>query len=950
MANGKCDICGAPATVRAQVSSNGRQQQMELCDAHYTRLARRQSRSVSPLESLFGRRGSLFEEFFNDDFFGSPLRSGMQTPDAGAGEAMGRRSASRGGGVAGKLSEQAEKILQNAANTAANWGRKEVDTEHLLYALTESDVVSTILDQFKISSDDLKRQLEKESPREEREEKEGESTEMGVSPRIKDALARAFAVSRDMGHAYVGPEHLLIGLAEEGEGLAADMLKRYGLTPPSLRQKTTKVVGGGAESGDVEAPTSTPNLDKYSRDLTKLAKDGKLDPVIGRAKEIETTIEVLARRKKNNPVLIGEPGVGKTAIVEGLAQRIAAGEVPEALRDKRLVELNVNSMVAGSKYRGEFEERVQQILKEVTEEQDELVLFIDEIHTIVGAGQGGGEGGLDIANVFKPALARGELNLIGATTLNEYQKHIEKDAALERRFQPVFVPEPTVAQTVMILRGLRDTLEAHHKVTLTDEAIIAAAELSDRYISGRFLPDKAIDLLDQAAARVKISATARPVDVQELEAEVQQLKREQDYAASRKQFDRASELKAEYEEKEKQLNEASDAWKRARASATAEVLAEHIAQIVSKLTGVPVDELTTEEREKLVKMEERLHERVIGQEEAVKAVSDAVRLARAGLREGRKPVATFLFLGPTGVGKTELAKALAEVVYGDEDAMIRMDMSEYMERHAVARLIGAPPGYVGYDEGGQLTERVRRRPYSVILLDEIEKAHPDVYNILLQVFDDGRLTDGKGRVIDFTNTTIIATSNLGSDIIQRNLKLRGTRDEDKDKLKRELMDVLKGHFRPEFINRIDEIIVFQALSRSEIKAIVGLQLERVKRTAHGQGVELEIDPLLVDHFAAVGFRPEFGARELRRLIRTELETELARAMLADEIKENDCIIARWDTEEQRVQFDKQPPEKSKANTLSRADESGTGEEGDSTPAKADSGQCEEGERPSASAT
>ena len=556
------------------------------------------------------------------------------------------------------------------------------------------------------------------------------------------------------------------------------MLRRYGLTPQAIRQQVTKVVGRGAEEGRVETPTNTPNLDKYSRDLTKLAREGKLDPVIGRASEIETTIEVLARRKKNNPVLIGEPGVGKTAIVEGLAQRIVGGEVPEALRDKRLVELSVNSMVAGSKYRGEFEERVQQILKEVTEEQDSLVLFIDEIHTIVGAGQGGGEGGLDIANVFKPALARGELNLIGATTLNEYQKHIEKDAALERRFQPVLVPEPTVAQTIMILRGLRDTLEAHHKVTITDEAIIAAAELSDRYITGRFLPDKAIDLIDQAAARVKISATARPVDVQELEAEVRQLKREQDYATSRKKFDRGKELQAQHDAKNKELQEATESWRRDRGSGSAEVRTEHIAQVVSKLTGIPVTELTTEERERLVKMEERLHKRVIGQDEAVKAVSDAVRLARAGLREGRRPIATFLFLGPTGVGKTELAKALAETVFGDEDAMIRLDMSEYMERHAVARLIGAPPGYVGYEEGGQLTERVRRRPYSVVLLDEIEKAHADVYNVLLQVFDDGRLTDGKGRVVDFTNTIMIATSNLGSDIIQRNLRARGTDEDD----------------------------------------------------------------------------------------------------------------------------------------------------------------------------
>jgi ATP-dependent Clp protease ATP-binding subunit ClpC len=693
----------------------------------------------------------------------------------------------------------------------------------------------------------------------------------------------------------------------------------------------TKVVGRGAEEGRVDTPTNTPNLDKYSRDLTKLARDGKLDPVIGRAQEIETTIEVLARRKKNNPVLIGEPGVGKTAIVEGLAQRIVAGEVPESLRDKRLVELSINSMVAGSKYRGEFEERVQQILKEVTEREDELVLFIDEIHTIVGAGQGGGEGGLDIANVFKPALARGELNLIGATKLNEYQKHIEKDAALERRFQPVFVPEPTVAQTIMILRGLRDTLEAHHKVTITDEAIIAAAELSDRYITGRFLPDKAIDLIDQAAARVKIATTARPVEVQELEAEVRQLKREQDYAASRKQFDRASEIQVQHDARNKDLQEATERWRRGRGSASTEVRTEHIAQVVSKLTGVPVNELTTEERQRLVNMEERLHKRVIGQEEAIKAVSDAVRLARAGLREGRHPIATFLFLGPTGVGKTELAKALAETVFGEEDAMIRLDMSEYMERHAVARLIGAPPGYVGYEEGGQLTERVRRRPYSVVLLDEIEKAHPDVYDVLLQVFDDGRLTDGKGRVVDFTNTILIATSNLGSDIIQRHLNVRGTAEDDQAKLKRELMEVLRGHFRPEFINRIDEIIVFHALSRNEIRSIVELQLERVKRTAHAQGVELVIDGSVVDHLAAAGFRPEFGARELRRLIRSELETQLARAMLANEVHEGDRVTARWDSTQQKVVLEPQ----SRARGAEQDSDEATGEHRNAVEVKRD---------------
>ena len=917
MANGACDICGRPATARVRASVNGKVQNMELCDQHYREMVRRSGRSASPLESLFGRH-SLFDEFFGDSGFGSlfsdsPLRGGAlgatgagedDVVDATFGEETPRRGSRRGGGrtIADRLSEQGNKLLQDAAQKAGEFGRSEVDTEHLLLALTSSDVVKTILEQFKVDVDDLRRQVEKEAKRGEART-EGE---IGVSPRLKDALNRAFIASNELGHSYVGPEHLLIGLAEEGEGLAAAMLRKLGLTPQALRQQVTKVVGKGAEEGRVETPSNTPDLDQFSRDLTKLAREGKLDPVIGRAREIETTIEVLARRKKNNPVLIGEPGVGKTAIVEGLAQRIVAGEVPEALRDKRLVELNINSMVAGSKYRGEFEERVQKILKEITEEKDSLILFIDEMHTIVGAGQGGGEGGLDIANTFKPALARGELNLIGATTLNEYQKYIEKDAALERRFQPVYVDEPTVAQTIMILRGLRDTLESHHKVTITDEAIIAAAELSDRYITGRFMPDKAIDLIDQAAARVKISATARPVDVQELEAEVAQIKREQDYAAARKQFDRAAELKKELEQKQKELDELLEIWKRDQASATAEVRADHVAQIVSKITGVPVTDLTTEEKDKLLKLEEKLHERVIGQEEAIRAVADAVRLARAGLREGSGPTATFLFLGPTGVGKTELAKTLAEVIFGDQDALIRIDMSEYGERHSVARLVGAPPGYVGYDEGGQLTEKVRRRPYSVVLLDEIEKAHPDVYNILLQVFDDGRLTDGKGRVVDFTNTIIIATSNLGSDIIQRNLTKRGSREFDEAKQKSELMEVLRGHFRPEFINRIDEIIVFHSLNQSEIRQIVELQLNRVKRTALTQGVELELDVSVVDHFGAVGFRPEFGARELRRLIRSELETELARELLSGRIEDGDKVRVAWSADEQKVVFEKIP--------------------------------------------
>ena len=893
MARKQCQVCGQPATVRVEANLNGRHSTMLLCDDHYRQLVRQQKRTVSPLEALFGSRSGLFEDFLGSDFFriGDDAPSMAADTDevvdasfgepAPAGTGTARR---RGSGLASRISEQSEALLQEAARHAAEFGRAEVDTEHLLLALSDSDVVKTILGQFKIKVDDLKRQIESEAKRGEKPF-EGE---IGVSPRVKDALSRAFVASNELGHSYVGPEHFLIGLAEEGEGLAANLLRRYGLTPQALRQQVSKVVGKGAEDGRAETPTNTPELDKYSRDLTKMAREGKLDPVIGRAQEIETTIEVLARRKKNNPVLIGEPGVGKTAIVEGLAQRMVAGEVPETLRDKRLVELNINAMVAGAKYRGEFEERVQKVLKEVTEHQGELILFIDEVHTIVGAGQGGGEGGLDVANVFKPMMARGELNLIGATTLNEYQKYIEKDAALERRFQPVMVPEPTVAQTMMILRGLRDTFEAHHKVSITEDAIIAAAELSDRYITARFLPDKAIDLLDQAAARVKLSATARPVAVQELESELHQLRREQDYVAARKQYDQAAELGKRIEAKEAELKKLVEDWERERASGSAEVKAEHVAQVVSRLTGIPVNELTVEEREKLLHLEQRLHERLVGQDEAVRAVADAVRLSRAGLREGGKPVATFLFLGPTGVGKTELAKALAESIYGDEHALLRIDMSEYGERHTVARLVGAPPGYVGYDEGGQLTEKVRRKPYSVLLLDEVEKAHPDVFNVLLQVLDDGRLTDGQGRTVDFKNTVIVMTSNIGSPLIQSMV------GQDYDEVKEAVWGELKNHFRPEFLNRIDETVVFHALDQTHIESIAKIQLKGLEGRLQQMDMGMDVSPEALAELAKVGFDPVFGARPLKRLVQREVVDAIAVAIIDGTVREGDQVTVDVD--------------------------------------------------------
>ncbi len=890
-----CDICRErPATTRVNLSLNGRQRTINVCDRDYTKLTRTR-RAYSPFESLFF--GSVFDDL-HDMLKGLFGDSSVPTGELGFEPLQPRREYLD---LDKYLTDNSRELIQKAAQVATEYGRNEVDTEHLLYTLTDNDVVREILKQFKINISDVKGYIEHNAPK--GEAKGEHETELTVSPRLKRALEHAFSAARTMNHSYVGPEHMLIGLLEEEEGLAGDLLKKYGLTPSSLRQQTVKVVGQGAPEGKVQTTTNTPNLDRFSRDLTQMAREGKIDPVIGRANEIETTIEILSRRNKNNPVLIGEPGVGKTAIVEGLAQRIVNGEVPEPLRNKRVVELNINSMVAGSKYRGEFEERIKKVLDEIVENKEGLIVFIDELHTIVGAGQGGGEGGLDVANVLKPALARGELHLIGATTLNEYQKHIEKDAALERRFQPVLVSEPSVEETVDILRGLRDKYEAHHKVKISDDAIQAAADLSDRYITNRFLPDKAIDLIDQAASRVRILSSSSPPEIKRLEEEITKLRREQDYAASRRLYDEAQKLEQEIKKRQSDLEQSREKWKKEKGVTSAEVTREHIAQVISKLTGIPVTELTEEERSKLLKLEEKLHERVIGQEEAIKAVSDAIRLARAGLREGNRPVATFLFLGPTGVGKTELAKALAWSIFGNDDAIVRIDMSEYMERHAVARLIGAPPGYVGYEEGGQLTEQVRRKPYSVILLDEIEKAHPDVYNILLQVFDDGRLTDGKGRVVDFTNTVIIATSNLGSELIQSKLRSREAGTLSYSQLKDELMGVLRHHFRPEFLNRIDDIIVFHALTREEIKSIVSLQLKRVSRNMQdNQGIFLNFDESVIDYLAEVGYQPEFGARELKRRIRVEIETPLARKLLEGAFSSGTTITVKYDKDTGQVIF------------------------------------------------
>ncbi|MBR8057629.1 ATP-dependent Clp protease ATP-binding subunit [Burkholderia dolosa] len=904
MARLACEICGVrPATVRLEMLQDGRRRALHVCDYHYAQLTRHQ-RAFSPLESLFGLDAVRAQ---------TAPSANVPSPASAAVESA------EHAGIVQFFSDLARETLQRSAERAANAGRHDVDTEHLLYELADNPTVADLLAAFGVDAAALRAQIDAHAPRVDTAPAYA-PREITVSPRLKGVLERAFIASRQLGHRYVGPEHLLIGLVEVPDSFAGQLLVRRGIDADALRRRTIAAVGTRARQDGAGAPSRTPQLDRYSRDLTALAREGRLDPVIGRSGEIETMVEVLARRRKNNPVLIGEPGVGKTAVVEGLAQRIVSGDVPESLRAKRLVEFNVNAVVAGAKYRGEFEERIQQIVDEITANRDSVVLFVDEIHTIVGAGQGGGEGGLDIANVFKPAMARGELNLIGATTLAEYQKYIEKDAALERRFQPVFVAEPSVVQTINILRGLRDGLEAHHRVTIADDAIVAAAELSDRYVTGRFLPDKAIDLIDQAAARVNLQSTSRPSGILELEAELAQLRREQDYAASRRQFDRAHALGDEIAAKERSLRDTTDAWKQRIGSSTSLVDAAVVAEIVAKLTGIPVAQLTAEEKARLLNMESRLRERVIGQDEAVTAVSDAVRRARAGLQARRRPTAVFLFLGPTGVGKTELAKALAEVVFGDEDAIVRVDMSEYMERHAVARLIGSPPGYVGYDEGGQLTERVRRRPYSVVLFDEIEKAHPDVYNVLLQVFDDGRLTDGKGRVVDFSNTLLIATSNLASDVIAGHTRpAPGFTSSDGDaSVEAAVMNVLRQHFRPEFLNRIDDVILFKALGRDETARIVRLQLDAVRRLAGSQDVDLVFDDSVVDHLAREGYRPEFGARELRRQIRQSIENELAKAMLDGKVAEGMRVLCRYDAVSRRVEFEPQTQTQTQSQSQSQS--------------------------------
>lgn len=801
-----------------------------------------------------------------------------------------------------RFTERARKVLALAHQEAVRLGHSYIGTEHLLLGLVHEGegVAAKALGSLNINVQTVRAQVEAMIGR-----GQGGQQQIGYTPRAKRVLELALQEAYALGHNYVGTEHLLLGLIREGEGVAAQVLTSLGANIDIVRQRVIEMLGGYSMPGQSPQPkgspmynnggnTNTPTLDEYGRDLNKLAKESKIDPVIGRATEIERVIQILSRRTKNNPVLIGEPGVGKTAIAEGLAQRIIDGKVPETLRDKRVVSLNMGTMVAGAKYRGEFEERLKKVMEEIRQAGN-VLLFIDEIHTLIGAGAA--EGAVDAANILKPALARGELQTIGATTLDEYKKHIEKDAALERRFQPIIVGEPSVEDAIEILRGLRDRYEAFHKVQITDEAIAAAVKLSHRYITDRFLPDKAIDLMDEAASRVRLQAVSLPPDVKDLEKRLEKTLAEKQSAITAQEFEEAARLKKQEEELRQQLNSRQNDWKQ-RGSGQVVVTDEDIAEIVGNWTGIPVKKLAEAESERLLKLEEVLHQRVIGQHDAITAVARAIRRARAGLKDPKRPIGSFIFLGPTGVGKTELARALAEALFGEEDAMIRFDMSEYMEKHTVSRLIGAPPGYVGYDEGGQLTDAVRRRPFSVILLDEIEKAHYDVFNILLQVLEDGRLTDSKGRTVDFKNAVIIMTSNVGAQHLRKDTSTLGfladKEQNNAEGVKSRVMEEVKRTFRPEFVNRVDELIVFSSLTDEDLTKIVDVMLTGVARRLADAELKLEVTGKAKAELVKEGRDHAYGARPLRRAIQRMVEDEIAELMLRREITNGSTVVVDVD--------------------------------------------------------
>ncbi|MBG6104403.1 ATP-dependent Clp protease ATP-binding subunit [Micromonospora vinacea] len=779
------------------------------------------------------------------------------------------------------MTADAREMLADAARRAAQRQSSDLDTDHLLWAALQREPLRDLVRRAGADPDTLLNALGGKGDGAPRGEV---PPNLSLTPAAKRALLDAHQLSRAMGANYIGPEHILMALPLNPESPAGRMLAAGRIQPESLQ-------AANAERGPMTGPKpdrGTPTLDQYGQDLTDLARNDQIDPVIGRADEIEQAVEILSRRTKNNPVLIGEAGVGKTAIVEGLAERICDGDVPQTLLGKRVVQLDLAGLVAGTRYRGDFEERLKKVIDEIRAHRDELIIFMDEIHTLVGAGGAGSEGGMDASNMLKPALARGELRVIGATTLDEYRKSIEKDAALARRFQPVLVPEPSVDDTIAILRGLRDRYEAHHQVRFTDEALVAAAELSDRYVTDRFLPDKAIDLIDQAGARVRLRTRTPASDVRELEQELDEVRRDKEQAVTDEQYERASALRDRIAELEEDIRRANGD-DGSSGSQVPEVGPQEIAEVISRATGIPVSQLTEEERDRLLRLEGHLHQKVVGQDDAVSAVAEAVRRSRAGLADPERPMGSFLFLGPTGVGKTELARALAEALFGEADRMVRVDMSEFQERHTVSRLVGAPPGYVGYEEAGQLTEAVRRRPYAVVLLDEIEKAHPDVFNILLQVLDDGRLTDSQGRTVNFKNTVLIMTSNLGSELItgaQRSVGF-GTGDvgseQESNELRERLMRRLQENFRPEFLNRIDEVIIFRRLEAEQLRDITALLLEETRRRMHAQDLQVEFTTAAIDWLAEHGYQPEFGARPLRRVIQREVDNHLSRMLLESAI-------------------------------------------------------------------
>jgi len=795
----------------------------------------------------------------------------------------------------GRFTERAQKVLALALEEAVRLGHKDIGTEHVLLGLIREGegIAAKALQSLGLGLDKIQSEVESLIGR--GTEQSGSNYTPNYTPRAKKVIELSMDEARKLGHTYVGTEHILLGLIREGEGIAARIMNNLGVSLNKARQQVLQLLGSSEmmashqPSGGNPA-ANTPTLDGLARDLTAIAREGGLDPVIGRQKEIERVIQVLSRRTKNNPVLIGEPGVGKTAIAEGLAQKIVNNEIPETLRDKRVMTLDMGTVVAGTKYRGEFEDRLKKIMDEIRQAGN-IILFIDELHTLIGAG--GAEGAIDASNILKPALARGELQCVGATTLDEYRKYIEKDAALERRFQPIQVDEPVPEDAIKILHGLRDRYEAHHRVKITDEAIEHAVKLSDRYITDRFLPDKAIDLIDEAASKVRLQSFTVPPNLKELEGRLEEVRKEKDAAVQSQEFEEAAALRDQEQKLREELDKTKKDWKERQGQLNMEVTPEDIATVVASWTGIPVLKLKEEETERLLKMEEILHDRVIGQDEAVKSISRAIRRARAGLKDPKRPIGSFIFLGPTGVGKTELARAVAETLFGDEDAMIRVDMSEYMEKHSTARLVGAPPGYVGYDEGGQLTEKVRRKPYSVILLDEIEKAHPDVFNILLQVLDDGRLTDSKGRTVDFRNTVVIMTSNVGANMIKKNTTLGFTAGDESERkyqdMKDKVMDELKKSFRPEFLNRIDEVIVFHSLEQEHIEQIVTLMTDELRKRLREQSIDFVLTEEAKKILAKEGFDPAYGARPLRRAIQRHIEDKLSEELLKGVISKGDTV-------------------------------------------------------------